>query len=207
MLVSQFDGMQVPKHVAVIMDGNRRFGRDRHSDSLQVRSCCQNQMKILNSMQGHWAGGQRLIDFVQWCIEDGISMLTVYAFSTENWNRDPLEISALMNIFVEHSRRLVEEAQMRNIRVRILSTSPNKLPENVRHAVEELEALTANKTGFQLNICLSYGSREELANSCRKIASDLHSGVISDESLIDDKLLSSYLTTSAMPGWKFSSSQ
>jgi undecaprenyl diphosphate synthase len=151
-------------------------------------------------VQGHWAGGQRLIDFVQWCIEDGVEVLTVYAFSTENWNRDPLEVSALMNIFVEHSQRLKNEAQSRNIRVRVLTTSPSKLPANVRSAVEELEAVTSTLTGFQLNICLSYGSREEIAQSCRRIASDLRSGVIADEALIDEQLLSSYLTTSAIPG-------
>lgn len=88
------------------MDGNRRFGRMNHS----------------NPLQGHWNGGQKLIDFVQWCIEDGVSLLTVYAFSTENWNRDPNEVKALMEIFVKYAEKLKTESIARNIRVNIFTT-------------------------------------------------------------------------------------
>lgn len=88
------------------MDGNRRYGRLRHSDPLQ----------------GHWAGGQKLIDFAQWCMQDGVEMLTVYAFSTENWNRDPIEVNALMDIFIKYAEQLRVEAVKKNIRVRVLTT-------------------------------------------------------------------------------------
>jgi undecaprenyl diphosphate synthase len=73
-------------------------------------------------LQGHWAGGQTLVDFVQWCIEEGVEILTVYAFSTENWSRDPLEVAALMTIFAKYADSMKVESLSRNVRVRILST-------------------------------------------------------------------------------------
>ena len=76
-------------------------------------------------IQGHWAGGQTLVDFIQWCIEDGLEIATVYAFSTENWNRDPGEINTLMSIFAKYAESLTTEASTRNVRVRILSTGKN----------------------------------------------------------------------------------
>lgn len=165
------------------MDGNRRYGREKHS----------------NSVQGHWAGGQKLIDVVQWCVEDDIRMLTVYAFSTENWNRDPVEIAALMNIFIQHADTLKKEAVSKNIRVKILATSPEKLPDNVATAVRELELISANCTGFQLNICLSYGSRAEIAEACKRIAMDVKCGIL-EEKLITESTVSQYLQTATCPG-------
>ena len=96
----------VPRHIAVIMDGNRRYGRKTHGDPLR----------------GHWVGGQTLVDFVQWCMEDGVEILTVYAFSSENWNRDATEIDTLMSIFSKYSETLLKEATEKNVKVKILST-------------------------------------------------------------------------------------
>jgi hypothetical protein len=110
---------KVPRHVAVIMDGNRRFGRMQHSDPLK----------------GHWAGGQTLVDFVQWCMNDGIEVLTVYAFSTENWARDPVEVQTLMTIFAKYAESFKHEALSRNVRVRVISTDFDRLPPNVIAAV------------------------------------------------------------------------
>jgi len=97
---------RVPRHIAVIMDGNRRYGRKTHGDPLR----------------GHWVGGQTLVDFVQWCMEDGVEILTVYAFSSENWNRDAIEIDTLMSIFSKYSDTLLKEATEKNVKVKILST-------------------------------------------------------------------------------------
>ena len=76
----------------------------------------------INELQGHWAGGQTLVDFIQWCMQDGLEIATVYAFSTENWNRDPGEVSTLMSIFAKYAESLTTEASTRNVRVRILAT-------------------------------------------------------------------------------------
>jgi undecaprenyl diphosphate synthase len=73
-------------------------------------------------MQGHWNGGQTLVDFIQWCMQDGVQVLTVYAFSSENWNRDPVEVATLMNVLIKYAQSLKTEAIARNIKVNILST-------------------------------------------------------------------------------------
>ncbi len=97
---------KVPKHIAVIMDGNRRFGRQKHG----------------NALQGHWAGGQTLVDMIQWCKEDGVQVLTVYAFSTENWSREPLEVQTLMAIFAKYADSFRTEALTHNVKVNVLTT-------------------------------------------------------------------------------------
>lgn len=129
---------KVPKHIAVIMDGNRRFGRQKHG----------------NALQGHWAGGQTLVDMIQWCKEDGVQVLTVYAFSTENWSREPLEVQTLMSIFAKYAESFKTEALSHNVKVNVLSTDAEKLPVSVATAVQQLEAATAHCTSFTLNICL-----------------------------------------------------
>ena len=108
---SGVDKSQVPRHLAVIMDGNRRYGK----------------MKYGNASQGHWDGSSKLVEFAKWCIAENISFLTVYAFSTENWNRDPAEVSALMAIFSKYCDELREEALQRNIKVLVLSTESQKV--------------------------------------------------------------------------------
>lgn len=97
---------KVPKHIAVIMDGNRRFGRQKHG----------------NALQGHWAGGQTLVDMIQWCKEDRVQVLTVYAFSTENWSREPLEVQTLMSIFAKYAESFRTEALSHNVKVTVLTT-------------------------------------------------------------------------------------
>ena len=115
----------VPRHVAVIMDGNRRYGRLKHN----------------NPMQGHWDGGQTLVECVKWCLELGIEVLTVYAFSTENWNRDAQEVEVLMNILCKYCAQFEEEATKNNIRVKVLSTDRERLPPSVAAAIAKLDSL------------------------------------------------------------------
>ena len=146
----------VPRHIAVIMDGNRRFGMQKHGDALQ----------------GHWAGGQTLVDFIQWCIQDGIEIATFFAFSTENWRRDPGEVQTLMAIFAKYAESLTIEATTRNVRVRVLSTDFEKLPAKVQDSIEILEQATSQCTGLLVNICLSYGSRAEILRACNAVIAE-----------------------------------
>lgn len=88
------------------MDGNRRFGRLLHADPLK----------------GHWAGGQTLIDFVEWCMKDGVEIVTVYAFSTENWEREAKEVDTLMTIFAKYAETFKVEAVNKNVKVKVLAT-------------------------------------------------------------------------------------
>lgn len=103
---SGVDPSKVPRHVAVIMDGNRRYGKAKYG----------------NVSKGHWDGSSKLVQFAKWCIAENISVLTVYAFSTENWNRDPAEVASLMSIFAKYCDELRVEALKRNIRIHVLST-------------------------------------------------------------------------------------
>lgn len=151
-----FKPENVPKHIGVIMDGNRRFGRQKHSDPLQ----------------GHWAGGQTLVDFIQWSMEDGVEIVTVYAFSSENWKRDPHEINTLMTIFAKYADTFKTEALSRNVRVKVLSTDFSRLSHQVQQSVRELEAATEKCNGFLFNICLSYGGRADIVSACQSLVRD-----------------------------------
>lgn len=145
-----------PKHIAVIMDGNRRFGKEKFNDPLH----------------GHWIGGQTLVDFVSWCVEEGLEVATLYAFSSENWSRDPNEVNALMSIFIKYAEQLTTEAVARNMRVHVLSTGAERLPMAVQEAVQRLVQTTSDCTGFTVNICISYGGRDEIIAACSKIATE-----------------------------------
>lgn len=168
----------VPKHIAVIMDGNRRFGRKKHKDALQ----------------GHWSGGQTLIDFIKWCMIDGVEILTVYAFSTENWGRDTLEVSTLMSIFAKYADSFKKEALEKNVKVIVLCTDDTLLPLSVKSAVKSLVESTKDCSGFIVNICLSYGSRAEIVNACKSVVNDCNDGKI-EVNNINEITFSNYLST------------
>ncbi len=108
---SGVDVSKVPRHVAVIMDGNRRYGKSKYGDV----------------SRGHWDGSSKLVEFAKWCIAEKISVLTVYAFSTENWNRDPGEVASLMAIFSKYCEELRIEALQRNIRILVLTTDSTRV--------------------------------------------------------------------------------
>jgi len=102
---------QIPEHLAVIMDGNRRYGRAKYG----------------SATRGHWDGSKTLVEFAKWCIVEGVQVLTVYAFSTENWSRHPSEVQALMAIFCKYCDELRIEALKKGIRLNFLSTDTKKV--------------------------------------------------------------------------------
>jgi len=167
----------VPKHIAVIMDGNRRYGRKRYG----------------SATRGHWDGSKTLADFAKWCMAEGVQVLTVYAFSTENWDRDPDEIAALMAIFVRYCDELRQEALTRSIRLRVLSSETARIPEDVAAGLKRMVDETAHCDKFLMNICLSYGSRGEIVNACRSVASDVRRGTLDvqdvSEAVVAERLL------------------
>lgn len=154
---------QVPRHVAVIMDGNRRYGREKYN--------CANR--------GHVDGSKTLVEFSKWCLAEGVQMVTVYAFSTENWNRCPSEINSLMNLLCTYCDELRLEAQKRRIKVQLLSTDSQRIPTKVALGMQKLVEETKNGDQMVMNICLSYGSRGEIVNACKDIAKDVANGVMS----------------------------
>jgi len=171
-----------PKHVAIVMDGNRRYGR----------------LKSGNAMSGHWEGGKTLVNVIEWCVEEGLDMLTVYAFSTENWSRDAAEVDTLMTIFVQYATTLLEEALKNNVRVKVLCTDGARLPAKVSEATKELEAKTGKCTGFLVNVCLSYGSRADIVQAAQALAEEVAAGIRTAAS-IDEEALASRLVTAGLP--------
>ncbi len=170
----------VPRHVAVIMDGNRRYGKEKYG----------------NSTRGHIEGSKKLIKFTEWCLDEGIEILTVYAFSTENWNRPAEEVSALMSIFCKYCNELRPWAIEKGIRIHVLATESERIPEDVRIAIEQMEVETRHCTKFTMNICLSYGGRNEIVNACKSVAIDLQAGKLNvnqiAETVLQGKMLTSH---------------
>mmetsp|Transcript_28236 Transcript_28236/g.40350 ORF Transcript_28236/g.40350 Transcript_28236/m.40350 type:complete len:433 (+) Transcript_28236:38-1336(+) len=168
----------VPRHIAVIMDGNRRYGKEKYG----------------SATRGHWDGSKTLIEFGKWCMNEGIETLTVYAFSTENWNRDADEVSALMAIFCKYCDELRGEAIQRGMRIHVLTTEGERIPEDVRRGIERLEEETKHCTKFILNICLSYGGRNEITNACKDIVIDVQAGTLDVDEIGEATLQKKMLT-------------
>ncbi len=175
---SGIDPDMLPKHIAVIMDGNRRYGR----------------AKFGSASRGHWSGSKTLVDFSKWCLAEGIQIVTVYAFSTENWNRSASEVSTLMNIFCKYCDELRVEALERGICLKVLSTETDKIPPDVAEGIRKMVEETKHCNKLTLNICLSYGSRGEIVNACKSIAADVRDGNI-DVSDISDVVVGSKMLT------------
>ena len=139
------------------MDGNRRYGQSKYGSALR----------------GHWDGSKTLVDFAKWCMAEGIQVLTVYAFSTENWNRSASEISSLMKIFCKYCDELRVEALEKGIQLRVLSTDTEKIPPDVAQGIHRMVEETKHCSKFIMNICLSYGSRHEIVKACRSVVHDV----------------------------------
>lgn len=168
----------IPRHIAVIMDGNRRYGKAKYG----------------NATRGHWDGSKTLIEFSKWCQSEGIQVLTVYAFSTENWDRDPAEVAALMAIFCKYCDELRVEAVQRGINIRVLATEEQRIPEDVRVGVERMVWETRHCDKFTMNICLSYGGRGEIVNACKKIATEVKSGLLDVDQIAEGDVQKKMLT-------------
>lgn len=168
---------RVPKHVAVIMDGNRRYGKSKYG----------------SAARGHWDGSSKVVEFAKWCIAEHIAVLTVFAFSSENWNRDPAEIASLMQIFAKYCDELRVEAIQRNIKIMVLSTDYEKVPSHVRVNVKRMVNETQHCNGMIMNICLSYGSRGEIVGATKLIVEDVLRDKLDpetiDENAIEERLL------------------
>jgi undecaprenyl diphosphate synthase len=171
----------VPRHVAIIMDGNRRWARERS----------------LPALEGHRRGIVALRRVTQAASDLGIEIVTVYGFSTENWRRDAQEIAFLFDLCVYFAKSELAELQRNNVRVRIIGDW-KALPERSREALDDLQKGTASNTGLVLNLAVNYSSRSELERAVRAIANDVRSGGLNPER-IDDELIASYLYTAGVP--------
>jgi undecaprenyl diphosphate synthase len=150
----------VPRHVAIIMDGNGRWARDRS----------------LPRPLGHRAGMRAVREVVEGAIEAGVEVLTLFAFSEENWQRPVTEISALMQLLEEYIARELAELRAQGVAVRILGDR-ERLAPGARAAVERMERETGEGSRLALNLCISYSSRAELARAARLLAEDVLKGI------------------------------
>lgn len=173
-----------PRHVAVIMDGNRRYGERKFGRARRL--------------EGHHAGGEKLGHVVDWCVEYGVREVTCFAFSTENWKRDRFEVEGLMRTFVERCTAILQKAHERQIRCRVLCTDDSRLPPDVREALETLVAETRTYAVLTLNLAVSYGARSEILQATRRAASEVERGLLRAEE-IDEATFGTYLQLDSEP--------
>jgi undecaprenyl diphosphate synthase len=171
----------LPRHIAIIMDGNGRWAK----------------MRRMPRTAGHAVGAETFKKIVTICGEIGISYLTVYAFSTENWNRSKEEVAAIMNLLSEYLDNAYGELKGKNVKVNIIGER-HMLSDELVKRIEDLEAQTKDNTDLVLNIALSYGGRQEIVNAAKQAAELAAMGRIKPEE-IDEKMLSGFMYTAGQP--------
>ena len=172
---------EIPKHIAIIMDGNGRWA----------------QKRLLPRIAGHREGVESVREAVETCGQLGVKYLTLYAFSTENWKRPKDEVSLLMRLLMKALRDETDKLQSNNVRVRAIGDIA-KLPLEVQNELLEAMVKTQNNTGLNLLLALSYSGRWDITQAVRKIVSDVKRNVLSEED-VDENVISKYLSTQGIP--------
>lgn len=172
---------EIPTHIAIIMDGNGRWAKKRG----------------LPRVAGHKIGIDSVRDIVRACAQIGVKFLTLYTFSTENWNRPKDEVSTLMRLLVKSLKDETDELNRNNIRLMSIGDH-SFLPDAVRHELYEAIDKTKNNSTMVLNLAISYSGRWELLEAVKAIAADVNNNTINIEQ-IDEQLFSGYLTTKNIP--------
>lgn len=180
-LPANLDKHRLPNHVAVIMDGNGRWAKNR----------------TLPRIMGHQRGVDTLKDLLRCCQDWGIPALTVYAFSTENWGRPEEEVKFLMTLFERVLRRELDEMMKENVRIHFIGNL-NSLPQSLQDEISYSMEKTATNSGINFSVATNYGGRQEIINACQKIADQVKQGLINVND-INEKLFESYLYTSGIP--------
>lgn len=180
-LKEKIDLQRLPEHIAIIMDGNGRWARERSQDRLY----------------GHHEGVQSVRQVVEACAELNLRYLTLYAFSTENWERPSEEVKGIMELLVTTIRKEVDSLHQNNIRLQVIGNVA-QLPELCKQELEEAIQLTEGNDGLTLVMALSYSSRWEIIHAVRQMAKDVAAGQVSSDQ-IDAKLFDSYLCTRDFP--------
>ena len=171
----------VPRHIAVVMDGNGRWANKRH----------------LPRVAGHKAGVNATRKIVENCAKNNIEALTLFAFSSENWNRPELEVSSLMSLFVSTIMAEVKKLNIKNVCVKFIGDR-TRFSENLQKSINDSEVLTKNNTGLKLNIAANYGGRWDVINACKLIAEELKNNKKTVQD-IDEELFNSFISLSELP--------
>lgn len=180
-MLDHIDKNRLPRHIAIIMDGNGRWAREKGEDRLF----------------GHFHGVESVRDIVEGCAELGVEYLTLYAFSTENWDRPEYEVVGLMELLVSTIRKEVESLDRNNIRLHVIGDM-SMLPEYARKELDEALQITGDNSGLNLIMALSYSGRWELLNAVKNIAYEVKQGRLNVEE-IDQDILQKFLCTSEFP--------
>ncbi len=176
----KLDMTRIPGHIAIIMDGNGRWAKERN----------------LPRTMGHKAGVEAVRDIVKECSSLGVKYLTLYGFSTENWKRPAEEVNALMNLLVEYLVKELDELNSNNVIIKSIGDI-SKLPVPCQNELNSSYEKTKNNTGLTLNLAFNYGGRDELVHAFNCIYNDIEAGKISAE--ITEKTISDYMYTKGMP--------
>ena len=172
---------KIPRHIAIIMDGNGRWARERG----------------LPRIEGHRRGSEAVRACTAACIEAGVSHLTLYAFSKENWQRPPDEVKALMNLLDRFLAERTAEIMERNVRLRAIGHLDD-LPENTRRRLDTAMEKSAGNTAMTLTLALSYSARAEITDAARTIAREVRDGSL-DPDAVTEETITSRLYTAALP--------
>ena len=182
-LRSQIDRERLPKHIGVILDGNRRWA-SAHD---------------MIPWKGHREGAEKVKNFLEWALDLGITTVTFYAFSTENFNRSEEEVKELMNLYEENLQEILKSDIIHKYRVKIAALGRmNLLPERIQQLITEVEESTKDYSDYYLNVALAYGGRAEIVDATREIASKVRRGELSPED-IDEATIEAHLYTSHLP--------
>ncbi|WP_347050493.1 isoprenyl transferase [Flavobacterium olei] len=180
-LLESIDHTNLPKHLAIIMDGNGRWAK---------------QQGFLRAF-GHENGTKSVKEIIKTSAKLGIEYLTLYAFSTENWNRPKIEVQALMKILINSLKKELTTLQENNIRLNAIGNL-DKLPKTAQKELLDVIEKTKNNTRLTLTLALSYGSREELVNAVKSISDKVKNNIISIDT-IDDSIINEHLYTQNLP--------
>ena len=172
----------MPKHIAIIMDGNRRWAKEHK----------------LDSSLGHKKGAEVLENVAKYCNKIGLEALTVYAFSTENWKRTKDEVGAILLLLNMYLDKFLKTADLENIKLRVIGDRDKNMPEEIKAKMIKMEEKTKNNTGLKFNIAFNYGGRDEIVKATRKIAEQVKEGKL-DVNDINEDTISNNLYTAGLP--------
>ena len=180
-LKDQIDTKKIPKHVAIIMDGNGRWAQKRR----------------LSRINGHKNGVKSVRDVVEASAELGVKALTLYTFSTENWSRPKMEVDVLMSLLVNSLKNELETLQKNQVKLQTIGNI-ERLPQKARKELKEVIEKTKNNTGLTLTLALNYGAKEEIVNAVKIISKKIVNNELEIEE-IDEKIINSHLYTFTLP--------
>ncbi len=182
-LEEQVTSSEMPEHVGIILDGNRRWGVQKYRDRLN----------------GHIYGAKTGEDFLEWCLDLGIKTVTLYVFSTENFMRPQEEVTAILRIIEDEARKLITDERIHKHKVRVKAIGRLELlPESLREVLAQVEKVTTDYDQHYLNIAVAYGGRAEIVDAAKRIIKEVKGGLL-DGDTVDENTFTKYLYTSHLP--------